>query len=132
MSDPWDFSDTTSTLTNLHDFGMGEPGPSDEVLTPMSPPVVWAASAAALAMIGGLVGGLLGERLWIALVGWAVCGPVAFTLLAVFNRIDTARRSYPVYSSESWVKTLVYGAYALAFLGVLVNAVQIALWFGRR
>ncbi|MBS9533709.1 hypothetical protein KIH27_08935 [Mycobacterium sp. M1] len=102
-------------------------------LTTSGPPLVWFAVAIALAVGGALLSGfgaLQGGNIGTALAGWLLAGPVAIGALAVFNRVDTRRRTDAIYSAPSWTATLYWVVLALCLVGIVVGAWQIALWAG--
>ena len=103
-------------------------------LTTAGPPVVWFVVALALAVLGAAValfGALNGGMISTAVGGWLLAGPIAIGALAVYNRVDTQRRTESIYSAPSWTSTLYWVVLAACLGGIAVGAWQIALWAGR-
>lgn len=103
-------------------------------LTTAGPPLIWFVAALALAVAGAvvaLVGALSGGMIATALVGWLLAGPIAIGALAVYNRVDTRRRTESIYSAPSWTATLYWLVLAACLIGIALSAWQIALWAGR-
>ena len=100
------------------------------------PPVVW--------LVGGLVlssaaiatallrGWSADGSIGLAFAAWVAAGPLAIGLLAVHSVRDTQQRARPVYASPTWMPTLYRAVVVLAAVGVVVSAVDIALWAGRQ
>lgn len=106
---------------------MGAPG---EPMTTGHPPLVLLAVAAAMGALGLLLGLIVGAS-QLAIIGWVLAGPVAFTVVAVFSLRDTAVRARGLYLQSGATLPLHVLAILLAFAGVAVCAVQFALWVGR-
>lgn len=103
-------------------------------LTTAGPPLTWFFLALGLAVAGivlALVGTLAGGMIVTALTGWLLAGPIAIGALAVYNRIDTRRRTESIYSAPSWTSTLYWAVLAASVIGIALGAWQIALWAGR-
>lgn len=112
-------------------FGAPSPlGGADESMAPGRPPLVLLAIAAALGA-GGLILGLLVGPSQLAIIGWLLAGPAAFTVVAYFSFRDTACRGKGLYLESGATKPLHVLALLLAFAGVAVCAVQFAFWVGR-
>jgi len=97
----------------------------------VGPPFVWLAAAAGAGMVGGTMAALLGRVPALAVLAWAVAGPVAVALLAVFSARDARRQAAPIYTSPSWTKTAYWGVVLVVGLALLVTAWQIGQWTGR-
>jgi hypothetical protein len=111
------------------------PGPSsfestDTPLTVAQPPLPLLIAAGVAALVGIVAGAIF----WsdpIALIGWALAGPVAIFLMGAFVRGDTYRRAEPVYVRPTWIGA-AYAIVAVASVaGIVVGAVGFALWLGR-
>jgi hypothetical protein len=70
------------------------------------PPFVWLLVALVLGLVAAVVAWMLGTTLWIALATWALAGPVAIGLLAVFTLCYDQQRAKPIYDAPSWVPAL--------------------------
>ena len=95
------------------------------------PPFQWLVAALVLGLVAAAVAWLYGASMWIALGAWALAGPVAIGLLAVFTQRDVAQRAKPIYDAPSWIRVLYWSTVAAAVLGIAVSAWDIALWAGR-
>lgn len=110
----------------------GSPTPLSGSAAPLSiakPPVGLLAAGAVIAVVG-LV---LAVVFWanpIALVGWALAGPVAIGVMALYVARDTALRAEPVYLRPDWLSMAYAAVAAVAVIGVVVSSVSIALWAG--
>ena len=78
---------------------------------------------AGIAVVVGSVG--------VAAGGWILAGPIAALLLATYMIADTKQRAFPVYQPSKPAQFIYWATVALAAIGVLVSAWQIADWFGR-
>lgn len=108
--------------------------PAAGPLTTAGPPTVWFAVALGVAVLGivAAIGSALGGGIiWLAAAGWLLAGPVAIGALAVYNRVDTRRRTDAIYSAPSWVGTVYWVVLATCLLGIALGAWQIALWAGK-
>jgi hypothetical protein len=108
----------------------GAPGGA---LATAGPPLMWFGVAIALALGGALIAGigaLTGGLVATAMLGWLLAGPAAIGALAVFNRVDTRRRTEAIYSAPTWTTTLYWVVLGLALIGIVIAAWQIALWAG--
>ena len=113
-------------------FGNITAAPSATLAT-AGPPLMWFGVAIALALGGAIiagVGALAGGMVLTATAGWLLAGPAAIGALAVFNRIDTRRRTEAIYSAPTWTTTLYWVVLGLAAVGIVIAAWQIALWAG--
>jgi hypothetical protein len=115
-------------------FGQSVAAPAGfGTLTTTGPPLVWFAVAAGLAIVGALaagLGALGGPSIATGALGWLLAGPVAIGALAVFNRVDTRRRTEAIYAAPTWVSTVYWVVLALCIVGIAIGAWQIALWAG--
>jgi hypothetical protein len=112
--------------------GLATPGGGS--LTTAGPPLLWFFVALGLAIAGivvALIGTLTGGMIATALGGWLLAGPIAIGALAVYNRIDTRRRTESIYSAPGWTSTLYWAVLAASAVGIALGAWQIALWAGR-
>lgn len=78
----------------------------------------------------GIVLGALGWNSWLALVGWALAGPMAIGVMAYFVQKDAARRADPNYLIQLNMNVYYVGAALSAVVGILVTAVGAAFWVG--
>lgn len=94
------------------------------------PPLVILIAAGVVALAGIAIGAVFFSDA-LAIIGWALAGPIAIGLMGAFVRGDTDRRAEPGYLRPTWVGT-AYALVALAsFAGIAVGAVGFALWVGR-
>lgn len=96
-----------------------------------TPRVLWLALGATVSLVGLGLAAFLGMTLLPAVIGWALSGPVAIGLLAVFVHTETKRRAMPTYLGYAWVKPLYIATMALAMVAVFASALRIAFWVGR-
>lgn len=106
------------------------PAPDDDLVG--TPPLAWLLAALAVGLVAAGIALVLGGSILYATVAWALAGPVAIGLLAVFTQQDVRRRSLPIYAAPQWVSTLYWAVVAVAGVGVLTSAWHIAEWVGRR
>jgi hypothetical protein len=102
-------------------------------LNTTGPPLVYFGAAAGLAIVGAIVGGLGalgGPTIATGALGWLLAGPVAIGALALFNRVDTRRRTEAIYAAPTWISTVYWVVLALCLIGIAIGAWQIALWAG--
>ncbi|WP_161894557.1 hypothetical protein [Gordonia spumicola] len=106
------------------------PSPSGS-LEPVGPPIGLLIAAAVLAVLGIAAGAVF----WaspLSIAGWALAGPIAIGVLALFTSRDTARRSAAIYLRPDWLPL----AYAMTMIviaaGVVVGSVSFAMWIGHR
>lgn len=112
------------------------PGPVAFVSGPWGP-VVAAAVFAVIGLILGLVA-LLGpftatddSYFLLAIAGWVGSGIFAFVLLGVYLNQDNKLRAEKPYIGNAKQVLLYRATIALAFLGVIITAVEIALWISK-
>lgn len=104
--------------------------PSDD-LTPGSPPIVLLAAAAAAAITAIVLVAMVRTSQW-AILGWALAGPVAIGVLALFVHVDTKRRAAAIYVQPDWIKA-AYGTVAVVVVAaIILTSLATAFWFGRR
>ncbi|HEY5783702.1 MAG TPA: hypothetical protein VIT65_02895 [Microlunatus sp.] len=119
---------------SAHDvFGMpsADSGPVFTPIPAVKPPVIWLGLSAVSALVGGFVGWFFGVRLFPALIGWFLAGPVAIGLLGRYVWLDTVRRAQPTRIDYPWAAPAYHACLALAILASAIVATVIALWFGR-
>lgn len=126
---------TAGDVTGSRDaFGqLGATSATLGALTTAGPPLVWFGVAIALAVAGAVIAGvgvLAGGLILTAVAGWLLAGPAAIGALAVFNRVDTRRRTEAIYSAPTWTTTLYWVVLGSALIGIAIAAWQIALWAG--
>ncbi|MFN8099446.1 MAG: hypothetical protein U0Q21_14300 [Dermatophilaceae bacterium] len=99
------------------------------------PPVAWiagAASAAGLALIGGLVAAfVLGGSLTVAAMSWLLAGPVAVLVLGEFVKRDERQRARAFYEGP-WARPATIAVGVMALLAVVASAYVIANWVATR
>lgn len=111
-------------------FGLGPDVPAAP-LHAARPPVAWLLAAAGVAVVGGVLAGVLGGSIALAGVGWALSGPLAIGLLALFTQRDTQARATPVYLATSWVRPAYVAVLVLVVVAIGLSAWRIAEWAGR-
>lgn len=95
------------------------------------PPTVLLSAAGAIAA-AGLAVAVIGWQSWLALIGWALAGPLAIGVMGAFLGSDTRRRAEPIYVRPDWI-TIAYAAVAvLSAVGIIVGAIGFAIWMGRQ
>lgn len=118
---------------------MAEPTPQGPVIFVSGPwgPVVAAAVCAVIGLVLGLVA-LFGpftatdnSYFALAVAGWAGSGVLAFVLLGVYLNQDNKLRAEKPYIGNGNQVLLYRATVALAFLGVIITAVEIALWISK-
>ncbi len=100
------------------------------------PFVIAAAVTAVLGVVLGLVawlGSTATEPLWLTLsgLGWVAAGIITFILLGLHIQADTRRQAAGFYISNPTQTLLYRAALGVGVIGVLITAVEIALWFGK-
>lgn len=126
-------ADAFGQPSGLDAFG-GLGAATGPALSTAGPPLRWFVVALGLAAAGAviaLMGALAGGMILTALTGWLLAGPIAIGALAVYNRIDTQRRTESIYSAPSWTSTLYWVVLGACLIGIALGAWQIALWAGR-
>ena len=112
----------------------GPPGfdpPDLSATTVGKPPLGWLVGALAVGLVGAVVA-FFGRNPAIAIVGWALAGPGAIGLLAVFAQRDVGQRALPIYiHSPARTAALYWAVIAAAAVGIAVSAWYLALWAGR-
>jgi hypothetical protein len=95
------------------------------------PPLVWLVAALVVGLAGAVVA-FFGRNPVIAVVAWALAGPGAIGLLAVFTQRDVGQRALPIYiHSPGRTMALYWAAILVAAVGIAVSAWYIAQWAGR-
>lgn len=120
-------------------FGGGEPDPFGSAgamdapapLERVSTPIGWLYAALGLALVSGIVASFLGGIPAVAIVCWAIAGPVVIGLLAVYLMKDVAGRAHLTYSPAVWGPTLYVVCLVVTFISVVIASLQIAFWVGR-
>lgn len=127
--------DRAAAQTGSAPVGGGPAGASSlggDTLTIAGPPTGILASAAGLAAVGvgvAVTGLVLGS--WIAILGWALAGPLAIAVMGLFIKADTERRAEPVYMRPDWMGIAYAVVVGLSVIGVLVGAWGFANVVGR-
>ena len=95
------------------------------------PPLGWLVAALVVGLVGAVLA-FFGDNPVVAVVAWALAGPGAIGLLAVFAQRDVGQRALPIYiSSPGRTTALYWAAIAVAAVGIAVSAWYLALWAGR-
>lgn len=108
-------------------------------LTPVTGPWVFVGTAAATAVVGVLLGiaapltGSATDSLFhtLAIIGWVLAGIVTFILLGLHTAKDTRRQAENFYVGTPSQKTVYRAAAVLACVGIIITAVEIALWISK-
>ncbi len=106
------------------------PSTTGDALTIVKPPTALLAVAAAVAVVGAVLAAV-GWGSWIAGVGWALAGPIAIGVMALYVAADTRRRAEPVYLRPEWLTMAYAGVAMLAVAAIVVSALSVAFWVGR-
>lgn len=122
-----DSAQSPTTMTSA--FG-GSTQPPQQLATAAAP-VHWLGAAALLAVAGLVLALVLGGLPPIAIVAWALAGPVGIGMLAVFTTSDLKARAGAVYLAQGWVRPLYWVCVVLCLAGAMVAAWKIAEWVGR-
>ncbi|SQG63574.1 Uncharacterised protein [Corynebacterium renale] len=69
--------------------------------------------------------------LGLAATGWVLCGIITFILLGVHTSVDTRRQTTTLYLSNTTQTLLFRLSLGAGIVGVILTAIQIALWFGK-
>lgn len=110
--------------------GMAPSSGSDGPLRETGPPLVMLIVAGVVAVAGFAVSAFFFEDV-LAIVGWALAGPIAISLMGAFVGGDTDRRAEPGYLRPTWIGA-AYALVAVASIaGIIVGAVGFAMWMGR-
>lgn len=110
--------------------GMAPSLGSDGPLRETGPPLVSLIIAGVVAVAGITVSAVFFADA-LAIVGWALSGPIAIVIMGAFVRGDTDRRAEPGYLRPTWMGA-AYALVAVASIaGIIVGAVGFALWMGR-
>lgn len=121
----------SSPFGSSSSFPAGLPGSvSPAPLTPVGPPTVLLWTAGAIAVVG-IVIGALGWGHWLSVIGWALAGPVAIGVAALFSAKDTERRTAPLYLRPDSISVIYAAVMVLVAAGVIVGALGFAMWVGR-
>ncbi|WP_297005328.1 hypothetical protein [uncultured Corynebacterium sp.] len=148
---PVDFSSGSSPANGAVTFGTpaGPGGTASTALpmedaptapvTPVTGPWAFIGAATATAVIGILLGiaapftGSATDSLFhtLAIVGWVLAGILTFILLGLHTAKDTKRQAESFYVGTPAQKTLYRVSAGLACVGVIVTAVEIALWISK-
>lgn len=126
--------------TDSPDLGPGQ-DPAGQIVPvlPASGPkgILWTAVVTAVAglVLGGaaFLSGSATDRIFLILAatGWVLAGIVTFFVLGVYMRKDTERRAESFYVADPAQSRIRQMALATALVGVLVTAVEIALWISK-
>lgn len=96
----------------------------------VSAPLFWCYLAAGCALVGITLGLIVGGVPAMAITGWAIGGPAAIVLLAVFSLHDTRARTSAMYSASGLATWLCRAVLLLSMVAVVIGALRIANWIG--
>jgi hypothetical protein len=96
-----------------------------------NPPTYWLILAAVL-VAAGVVIALVVDRSSLAIVAWALDGPLAIGVLALFTRADLGQRARIHYNPRVYTTPLYASVLAGAACGVLWSGWLFANWLARR
>ncbi|KAB1650296.1 hypothetical protein [Pseudoclavibacter endophyticus] len=105
----------------------GAPAP----LEPVAAPTGWLFAAVALALVSGVVASVFGGIPLVAIICWALAGPVVIGLFAVYLMRDVRARAHLTYSPPTWGPMLYAAGLVVTFAAVVIASLQIAFWVGR-
>lgn len=100
-------------------------------LEQVSAPTGWLFAAIGLALASGIVASILGGLPVVAIICWALAGPVVIGLLAVYLMKDVKARAHLTYSPPTWGPALYGVGLVVTFIAVIIASLQIAFWVGR-
>lgn len=117
-------------------------GPSTGSVFPASPTsgpkgiVLTATATAVLGVVLGVIAFFAGSATdsiyrILAISGWALSGLVTFVLLGIYTAKDTQRRAESFYVEDGGQTTLYRVAGGIAIVGVVITAIEIALWISK-
>lgn len=135
MSTPFNPFQSGSPAPPSSSGGLGQVAPGtggvmSEPLAVSQPPTPLLAVAGAIA-VAGLVVAAVGWQSWLAIIGWALAGPLAIGVMGAFIASDTRRRAEPVYVRPDWLNAIYAAVAILSGIGIIVASVSFALWAGR-
>lgn len=116
------------TTENRTGFGGTSTAPA---LGSVRTPLGWLIAGIVVAAVAAAIALVLGTEPAVAVAAWALAGPVAIGLFAVYLLLDTRGRTQLMYSPPSWTPWLYRGGLLVVLLAVIVCAGRIALWAGR-
>lgn len=99
--------------------------------------ILWSATAAAvIGLVLGIVAFFSGSATdgiyhTLAIIGWAFAGIVTFIALGLYTGQDTKRRAESFYVADGSQAVRYRVTAGVAVVGVLVTAVEIALWISK-
>lgn len=93
-------------------------------------PVLWLALAA-VSVAAGIVLALTVGRSPLAVAAWALAGPLAISVLAIFTRIDIEQRARAVYDPWPYTTVCYWLVLGAAACGVLLSGWLVANWWAR-
>ncbi|QHC57194.1 hypothetical protein [Rathayibacter sp. VKM Ac-2760] len=125
------FGESSTVSGSAGGFGGAVDTASASVATSARSPLGWLIGGVVVAVLAGAAALLLGEEPVPAFVAWALAGPVAIGLFAVYLLLDTRRRTQLMYSPPTWAPWLYRGGLVVVLLAVIACAARIALWAGR-
>lgn len=97
----------------------------------VSAPTGWLFAAIGLALASGIVASIFGGIPAVAIVCWALAGPVVIGLFAVYLMKDVSARAHLTYSPPTWGQALYGVGLAVTCIAVIIASLQIAFWVGR-
>lgn len=109
----------------------GALGAAPARLEHVSAPTAWLFAAIGLALVSGIVASILGGIPAVAIACWALAGPVAIGLFAVYLMNDVKARAHLTYSPPTWGPALYGVGLTVTFIAVIIASLQIAFWVGR-
>jgi len=112
------------------DDGWSEPAVSGGANV-AGPPFLWLSVAIGLATCGVVVGLLAAQVVAVAVLAWALSGPLAIGASAAFTFADTKQRANSIYGQRQLATYLYVTALVLALVGVVIASLHIADWAGR-
>ncbi|PZE34190.1 hypothetical protein DEJ21_13830 [Curtobacterium sp. MCSS17_006] len=131
--DPFGFSSPTEQGASARrdPSGTGFDGPVTSAELPVArTPAGLLYIAIAVGVIAIAIAVVFGTQPAMAIIAWALAGPVGIGLYAFFRLRDTSARARPFYAATTAGVVASWAALIVLVAGVLLAALRIAQWIG--